>query len=147
MKKFAIAAAFPAGIIALPSASMAEGNLAVPPAETITLAITGANATLSATSIELETGKYYRLTVTSDGGAEVLFTAADLFNNAWINQLVAAGVEIKMWGDTFKAVEVGEGGPMEFQVTFVVVKPGEFAFTVAGDAPVPEGNGGVFVVH
>lgn len=145
MKKQFTAAAFAAAIVAAPASSLAQGNLAAPPAEVVTLAVTGANATLSATNFEFVTGEYYRLNITSDGLAEVQFAALTFFNNVWVNQVVAGGVEIRMWGNTFKAIEVGEGGAMEVSVFFVPVRPGEHQFTFVGDAPA--GTGGTFVIR
>ena len=72
------------GLALTPVAVMAEGNFAAPPAERLELSITGAGDALelSATTFEIETGRYYRLTVTSDGADEVLWAAPDLFLNA-----------------------------------------------------------------
>ena len=77
------------------------------------------------------------------GAAEVLFLSPDLFNNVWMNQIVAGGVEVKMWGDSVKGIEVGQGGPMEVAITFVPVRPGEYAFTLDGVT----GVGGTFIVR
>ncbi|MCW5712918.1 MAG: hypothetical protein KIT43_00185 [Bauldia sp.] len=144
MKRY-VTAVMAAAVLGAPATSLAQGNLAAPPAEVVTLAITGANANLSATSFEFVTGEYYRLNITSDGLAEVQFAATTFFNNVWVNQVVAGGVEIRMWGNTFKAIEVGEGGPMEVSVFFVPVRPGEHQFTFVGDAPA--GTGGTFVIR
>lgn len=132
------------GLAAIPSLAFAQGNLAAPPATNLELAITGANAALSADTFNLTTGTYYRLTITSDGGAELLWMSPDLLNNAWINQIVVAGVEIKLWGDTVKGIEIGEGGPAEVQITFVPVRPGEYAFYFDGEDDIP---GGTFIVE
>lgn len=132
------------GMMAVPSLAFAQGNLAAPPATNLELAITGPNGAVSANSFNLTTGSYYRLTITSDGGAELLFMAPDLLNNAWINQIVVAGVEIKLWGDTVKGIEIGEGGPAEVQITFVPVRPGEYAFYFEGEDDIP---GGTFIVE
>jgi hypothetical protein len=146
MRKHIGAAVLVAALLGAPAWSQAQGNLAAPgTAETVTLAVTGANAILSATTFEFLTGKYYRLTITSDGNAEVQFAAQTFFNNVWVNQVVAGGVEIRMWGNTFKAIEVGEGGPMEVNIFFVPVRPGEHQFTFVGDAPA--GTGGTLVIR
>jgi hypothetical protein len=129
--------------VALPGAAMAEGNLAKTPATALKIEITGKPAAFSGDPIDVETGKYYRLTITSDGGDEVLFTSPDLFNNVWLNQIVVAGAEIKMLGTGFKGVEVGEQGPNEVAITFVAVKPGDFRFYLNDD----EKPAGTFHVH
>lgn len=145
MKRLLSAAGIAGAVMVAPGASLAQGNLAAPPAEVVTLTVTGAGAVLSANTFEFVTGEYYRLTISSDGLAEVQFQAQTFFNNVWVNQVVAGGVEIRMWGNTFKAIEVGEGGPMEVNVFFVPVRPGEHAFTFTGDAP--DGTGGTFVIR
>lgn len=144
MKKGLVAAAALAALTLAPVAAQAEGNLAATPSTRIDLAITGGNHAVSTDAIDIETGKYYRLVITSDGGAEVLFTAPDLFNNIWLNQIVVAGAEIKMWGTGFKGVEVGEEGPNEVTITFVAIKPGDYEFFVTGEDAV---TGGTFHVH
>ncbi len=144
MNKLVSAAVFAAGVAALPSLVLAEGNLAQTPSTALALDITGANHAVSADTFDVETGRYYRLVITSDGGAEVLFTAPDLFNNVWLNQIVVAGAEIKMWGTGFKGVEVGQEGPNEVTISFVAIKPGDYGFFVTGD---DGATGGTFHVH
>jgi hypothetical protein len=121
------------------------GNLAAPPAVNLVLALTGAAPALSETTFTLTTGEYYRLTITTDGGAEVLFTAATLFQNIWMNQIVVAGMEIKLWGAAaaVAGVEVGEGGAGDVAITFVPIRPGEFPFWIDEEA----GIGGMFIVQ
>lgn len=144
MNKGAVAAVALAALALAPLAARAEGNLAATPSTRIDLAITGAGHAVSTDVIDIETGKYYRLVITSDGGAEVLFTAPDLFNNVWLNQIVVAGAEIKLWGTGFKGLEVGEEGPNEVSITFVAIKPGDYEFFVTGD---DGATGGTFHVH
>ncbi len=143
MKRILAAVAGVAVLAATPSFVEAEGNLAATPATRIDLALTGPGATPSLTTIELVTGKYYRLTLTTDGGAEALFTSRTFFDNVWINQVVVSGIEIKMWGDSFKGIEVGEQGAGEVQITFVAVRPGDYEFTIEGG---PTDTVGKFVV-
>lgn len=132
MKKLLGAAALTLAVAA-PSLALAQGNLAAPPATNLELSITGANAALSESTFTLQTGHYYRLTIITDGGAELLFTAPDLLNNSWLNQIVVSGIEIKLFGDTVKGIEVGEGGPGEVAITFVPVRPGEYSFFLGED--------------
>lgn len=133
MKKFLTGTLAAAGIAAFATSALAEGNLAATPSTPVQLDIIGTDAIASTDSIDIETGVYYRLTVTADGAAEVLFTSPDLFNNVWINQIVVAGAEIKMWGDGFKGLEVGEEGPNEVTITFVAIKPGDYTFYLNGE--------------
>ncbi len=140
MKKNIVGVLLATGLALSPVAALAEGNLAEPPAERLELSITGAGdaLALSETTFELETGVYYRLTVTSDGADEVLWAAPDLFLNSWMNQVVINDLEVKLYGTHFQGVEFD--GPGTFFFSFVVVRPGEYAFTV-GDAT------GTFVVR
>lgn len=145
MKKLLAATAVVASLAAVPTFAQVGGNLAATPAVALELNLTGAGPTLSANTFELVTGDYYRLTINSDGGAEVLFTSPTLFQNVWMNQIVAAGVEVKLWGaaGAVAGIEVGEGGPMSVAITFVPVRPGEYAFWLDEDA----GIGGTFIVR
>ncbi len=121
------------------------GNLAAVPAERLELGLTGAAPALSETTFRLVTGDYYRLTITTDGGAEVLFTAPTFLQNIWMNQIVVAGMEIKRWGGAtaVQGIEVGEGGPGDVQITFVPIRPGEYPFWIDEEA----GIGGMFIVE
>ena len=69
--------------------ALARGNLASRPTE-IKLDIKG-DLTMSAKEFKLETGKYYKLAVTVQGGDEFRFMAPDMWLSAWINQVVIAG--------------------------------------------------------
>jgi hypothetical protein len=148
MKKLLAATAVVATLLAAPAMVQAQvgGNLAATPAERLELGLTGAGPTLSANTFELVTGDYYRLTITTDGGAEVLFTSPGLFQNSWMNQIVVAGMEIKLWGGgaAIAGVEVGEGGPGDVQINFVPVRPGEYPFYLGEDATEPAG---MFIVR
>ena len=66
------------------SGAQAAGNLAAKPTQ-LTLAADTAKLTFSQTKFQLETGKYYELTVSSDGNDEIVLKAPDLWQNSWIN--------------------------------------------------------------
>ena len=128
-----------AGGLALgPGAALAEGNLAGPPAERLELAITGAAPSLSQTTFEIETGVYYRLTITSDGAEEFMFAAPDLMESIHVRLVVINEVEVHLQGQTFRGIEFDGTGEAYF--SFVAIVPGEYAFTV-GDAA------GTFIVR
>ncbi len=145
MKKLLAATAVVASLAAVPTFAQVGGNLAATPAVNLELNLTGATPTLSATTFELVTGDYYRLTINTDGGAEVLFTSPTLFQNIWMNQIVVSGMEIKLWGAAaaVAGVEVGEGGAGAVAITFVPIRPGEYAFWLDEEA----GIGGTFIVR
>ena len=127
--------------LTLPTVGMAEGSLTKAPATKVQLDITGKPGTVANNTIDIETGKLYNLVVTSDGGDEVSITAPDLLNSIYLNQINVNDAEIRMWGSTFKVLEVGENQPNHVEMTFVAVKPGDFPFLLNGKM------GGTFHVH
>jgi len=130
-----------AGALALvPAAALAQvgGNLAAPPAEPLTIEISGAGPTLSQTMFELVTGDYYRLTLTSDGAGEFMFRAPDLLSNSHLRLVVINDVEVHLEGMSFQGIEFDGAGTAAF--SFVPIRPGEYTFTI-GDVS------GTFVVR
>lgn len=77
---------------------------------------------------ELETGKYYKLDITSDGNEEIAVVAPELFRNSWINQIVVNDLEVKSLG--LYSVEFDDAGT--FNITFVPIRPGEYEIYVPG---------------
>lgn len=108
-------------------AAQAEGNLASNGTD-LEIKIDTENLTYSQTEIQLETGKYYRLDVTSDGGDEVAWFAPELFRNSWINQVVANDLEVKVFG--LYSLEFDAAGTIS--LSFVPVRPGEYEFYSPG---------------
>jgi hypothetical protein len=131
-----LAGAAALALIPLGAQAQVGGNLAATPAVNIELNLTGAGAALSAPSFELVTGDYYRLTINSDGNAEALWTSPIFMQNIWINQIVIAGVEVKLWGGAtaVAGIELGEQGVSAAAITFVPIRPGEYEFVVETDA-------------
>jgi hypothetical protein len=107
--------------------ALAEGNLASNGTD-LEIKIDTAELTYSQTEFELETGKYYRLSVTSDGGDEVAWFAPELWRNSWINQIVANDLEVKVWG--LYSLEFDAAGTIN--VSFVPIRPGEYEFYSPG---------------
>jgi hypothetical protein len=58
----------------------------------------GNDYAVSQKEIELESGKSYRLSITSKGGKEYKFFAPDFFGNTWIHQIVINHLEVHMQG-------------------------------------------------
>lgn len=75
---------------------------------------------------ELESGKYYRLPITSDGTAELAVAGSDFFRNVWINEIVISGIEIRPMG--VESIEFDEEGTAT--ISFVTIKPGTFHLRV-----------------
>ncbi len=117
-----------AGVAALPATAFAAGDLAAPPSTPLELNITGEEADLSQTTFEIETGVYYRLTITSDGAEEFMFQAEDLLRNAHVRLIVINDIEVHLQGLPFRGIEFDAGGAVS--VSFVVLRTGEYEFTV-----------------
>jgi hypothetical protein len=135
----ALAAA--AALALIPIAADAEGNLASQPT-TLELAIDGRNLTFSATEYTLETGKYYRWVITSDGIEEIMVQAPDLFRNSWINQIVIDEVEVHAIGAIY-GIEFDDEGTAV--MTFVPIRPGNYEFYAPGYQD--RGLSGTFIVR
>jgi hypothetical protein len=127
--------------VAFATVALAEGNLAKTPATKVTIEIKGKPGAAGNKTVDVETGKYYNLVITSDGGDEVLFTAPAFFDGVYVNQIVVNGAEVKMFGTGFKGVEIGEDRPNEVSITFVAIKPADYPFLLNGKA------GGTLHVH
>lgn len=119
---------------------LAEGNLASKPVDLPDLMLAG-DLTMSQTEYQLETGKYYRINISSDGQEEFAWMAPELFRNSWVNQIVVNDLEVKAYG--VYSLEFDAEGT--FEMTFVPIRPGRYEFWVDGY----EGRGmlGAFVVN
>ena len=124
-----------------PLAAVAEGNLASQPT-TLELFIDGRNLTFSNVEYEIETGKYYRWVLTSDGIEEVMVRAPDLFRNSWINQIVINDLEVHTSGAIY-GIEFDDEGTVV--LTFVPIRPGNYEFFVPGFEE--RGLSGTFIVR
>lgn len=77
---------------------------------------------------ELESGKHYRLTITSDGTQELALNGPEFFRNVWINEVVINDIEIRPLG--LDSIEFDAKG--EVEMTFVTIRPGTFVLRVPG---------------
>jgi hypothetical protein len=110
------------------SFARAEGNFAAQPIDLEPLQMDSA-LNFSVTEYQIETGKYYRWEIGSDGGEEFLVKAPELWRNAWINQVVINDIEVKPLGG-IEGVEFDDEGSAV--IWFVVLRPGEYPFYAAG---------------
>ena len=90
---------------------------------------------------QLETGKYYRWRIESDGGEEFMIQAPELFRNAWISQVVINDLEVHALGAIY-GVEFDDEGTID--IWFVPIRPGEYDYYARGYAE--RGMLGKFVV-
>lgn len=106
---------------------LAEGNLAAKPTK-LELEIRG-DLTMSATSFELETGKYYKWIIESDGIEEMMLQAPDIFRNVWVSQIVIDEREIHGVNSLY-GIEFDDEG--DVAIFLVPIRPGKFEYYVKG---------------
>lgn len=75
---------------------------------------------------EIETGKYYRWRITSDGRDEYRLLAPELFRNSWIDQISIDDKEVKPMG--LYAVEFDDEGDMD--IYFITLRPGTYEYYI-----------------
>jgi uncharacterized cupredoxin-like copper-binding protein len=119
---------------------LAEGNLAARPVDLPDLVLKS-DLSMSQTEYVLETGKYYRLNISSDGEEEFAWMSPELFRNVWVNQIVVGDLEVKSYG--VYSLEFDAEGT--FELTFVPIRPGKYDFWVDGYEN--RGMKGAFVVN
>ena len=103
-----------------------EGNLARRAERLEELKIDAAKG-FSKKEFQLETGKYYRWRIISDGRDEYSFVFPELSRNVWIDQVVIENKEVKPFGG-IHSLEFDEEG--EIDVYFVPIRPGKYEFYV-----------------
>lgn len=141
MKRLFTALSASALLAIAPISAQAEGNLASQPTE-LNLEIDGVSLAFSQTEFELETGKYYRWAITSDGVEEVMIQAPDLFRNSWINQIIIDEREVHTSGAIY-GVEFDDEGTVV--IFFVPIRPGNYEFYAPGYQD--RGLSGTFIVR
>mgnify|MGYP003686081629 CR=1 len=75
---------------------------------------------------ELETGKAYRLEISSMGFKEYEFEAEEFFRNIWIRKIEIEGIEIQ--APVINEIEFEREG--EIEINFVPIRTGEFPFEI-----------------
>ena len=105
----------------------AEGNLATQ-TTTLELDIKG-DLTLEPKEFNLETGKYYKWIIRSDGIEEMMVQAPDIFRNVWVSQIVINDLEIHGSGGIY-GIEFDDEG--EVAIFLVPIRTGKFEYYVKG---------------
>jgi hypothetical protein len=126
--------------LAFATSALAEGNLASRPVDLPDLDLKS-DLTISQAEYNLETGKFYRLKVSSDGEEEFAWVSPELFRNVWVDQIVVNDLEVKSYG--VYSLEFDDAGT--FTITFVPIRPGRYVFWVDGYQD--RGMKGAFVVN
>ena len=130
---------------AVPNASAQSlGNLAQYPPTPTQLTITssdGGYPIIEPTVIELDSGNYYRLTVSCPDVKGDLsgwrLEMPRLLNNAHLRLVSVGDMEIHLQGLSFNAIECDEMGSAT--ISFVPIKPGSYEFYV-GNVPLAVGR-------
>jgi hypothetical protein len=79
--------------------------------------------------ITIETGKAYRLQITSKSPKEMKFLAPEFFRNIWCDQIVINDLEVHMNGGP-AWLEFDDQGTIE--VSFVAIKTGTYEWRIGG---------------
>ena len=110
------------------------GNLAAGPPLDIHLEIASGpdGPLLSTAEIELVTGEYYRLNITSDGDEPWRLEVDELLRNSHLRLVTINGIEVHLQAMAFRAIEFDVGGTAQF--SFTPIRTGAFGFSV-GDVP------------
>jgi len=108
---------------------MAAGNLAAGGLELPELKIDTTTNKFSQNEYDIETGKYYRLTISVDDGADNLgLVMPELLRNSWIDRVAVDNVNIHTSAiDSFEL-----DGTATLEIAFVVLRPGEYDFWSPG---------------
>jgi hypothetical protein len=123
-----LAALSVAAVLGIAAPAVAAGNLAAGGDE-IELKIDTTDLKFSQNEFDLETGKYYRMAITADDGADnTALMMPELWRNSWIDQIVINDLEVKTQAPY--SLEFDAGGTIN--VSFVPIRPGEYDFWVAG---------------
>ena len=88
----------------------------------------GSGQPLVSKPYELESGKYYELTIISDGTAELALEGPTFFRNVWIDEIIINEIEIRPLG--ISSLEFDDEG--EAVISFVTIRPGIFELKIPG---------------
>ena len=115
--------------IQLPSESNAEGDLSIRSKKLVlNLGSDKSDYDMSQKIFNMETGKAYRLEITSMGFKEYELEAEDFFRNIWIRSIEIDGIELD--APVINEIEFEREG--EIEIKFVPIRPGEYDFEIEG---------------
>ena len=113
--------------IQLPSESNAEGDLSIRSKKLVlNLGSDKSDYDMSQKIFNMETGKAYRLEITSMWFKEYELEAEDFFRNIWIRSIEIDGVELD--APVINEIEFEREG--EIEIKFVPIRPGEYDFEI-----------------
>ena len=114
-------------ILIFSASAFSKGNLATK-ATKLELDIKG-DLTMIPLEFNLETGKFYKWIIRSDGIEEMMVQAPDIFRNVWVSQIVINDLEIHGVNSVYGFEFDDEG---EIEVFLVPIRPGKFEYYVKG---------------
>lgn len=85
--------------------------------------ILGVGVNLGEAPIELLSGGYYRMNLTSDGSGEIAVEGPGFFRNIWINEVVINDIEIRPMGG-IDSIEFDAAGTA--RISFIAIRPGQY---------------------
>ena len=113
--------------IQFPSKSNAEGDLSIRSKKLVlNLGSDKSDYDMSQKIFNMETGKAYRLEITSMGFKEYELEAEDFFRNIWISSIERDGLELD--SPVINEIEFEREG--EIEIKFVPIRPGEYDFEI-----------------
>ena len=113
--------------IQMPSESNAEGDLSIRSKKLVlNLGSDKSDYDMSQKIFNMETGKAYRLEITSMGFKEYELEAEDFFRNIWIRSIEIDGIELD--APVINEIEFEREG--EIEIKFVPIRPGEYDFEI-----------------
>ena len=113
--------------IQLPSESNAEGDLSIRSKKLVlNLGSDKSDYDMSQKIFNMETGKAYRLEITSMGFKEYELEAEEFFRNIWIRSIEIDGIELG--APVINEIEFEREG--EIEIKFVPIRPGEYDFEI-----------------
>lgn len=78
--------------------------------------------------IQLQSGAYYEMTITSDGSAELALAGPAFFRAIWMDEIVINQIEVRPMA--IDSLEFDAAGSAE--LGFIAIKPGRYELAVPG---------------
>jgi|TARA_A100001234_G_scaffold32203_1_gene24886 uncharacterized cupredoxin-like copper-binding protein len=116
-------------IFLISSLALAKGDLAIRAKKLeLKLGSETSDYDMSQKVFEMETGKAYRLEISSMGFKEYEIEAEDFFRNIWVRSIEIEGIELDV--PVINEIELEREG--EVEIKFVPIRPGNYEFEIEG---------------
>lgn len=83
----------------------------------------------------LKSGKYYKLTIISDGSGELAIGGSGFFRNIWVDEVVINDIEVRPFG--IESLEFDDEG--EAEIKFIAIRPGRYELRIPGTTGASQG--------